>query len=397
MTDTAQAPEGIDPFKFRQTLGHYPTGVVVVTAVSPEGKPMAMVVGTFLSVSLDPPLVGFLPTKTSETFEQLRRADTFCINVLADDQEGLARQLARRDETKFDSVSWTPAPSGAPIIDGVVAAIDCSFDSITDAGDHYFVLAKVHELQVVNPVAPLLFFQGGYGSFTPLSMVAGPDAALINGVRLAELARREMELVAEKLDAECLAYVKVGDDVALVASAVAPGVAMLAQLGTRFPLMPPLGELFVAWEPEETIERWLDRAGKTADDEQRARYRERLDQVRDQGWAISLAGNTPDSKLYAAMRDYSERKVTPARLNELQEVFRDEAYRYEPGAVQDDQNYNADSLVVPVRDAEGTVVLVLRLSQMPKAKGSQFHVWADELLATAARVEQAIAAAPAAK
>ena len=78
--------EAIDATTFRETLGHYPTGVAVVTVVDDDGAPDGMVVGTFSSVSLDPPLIAFFPATSSRSFERIRTASAFCINVLASDQ-----------------------------------------------------------------------------------------------------------------------------------------------------------------------------------------------------------------------------------------------------------------------------------------------------------------------
>lgn len=119
MNDTTATE--IDQRLFRDVLGHYPTGVVAVTGMDPAGGPLGMVVGTFSSVSLDPPLVSFMPTKESQTYAQLREAETFCINVMAHDQQGLCRTLSQRDPHKFDHIDWTPSSSGAPKLDGAVA------------------------------------------------------------------------------------------------------------------------------------------------------------------------------------------------------------------------------------------------------------------------------------
>ena len=141
MSDTASTSEpAIEPRHFRETLGHYPTGVAVVTAVTEENGPVGMVVGSFTSVSLDPPLVAFMPQKTSGTFELLRTATSFCVNVLSADQERLCRRFATSGADKFDGVTWEPAPSGAPVLSDVVAWIDCSYESIVEAGDHYIVV-----------------------------------------------------------------------------------------------------------------------------------------------------------------------------------------------------------------------------------------------------------------
>ena len=78
-------------FQFRTILGHYPTCVVVVTALDAAGSPTGMTVGSFTSVSLDPPMIGFLPTRDSRSFRRLRGATSFCVNVLAADQEWLCQ------------------------------------------------------------------------------------------------------------------------------------------------------------------------------------------------------------------------------------------------------------------------------------------------------------------
>jgi flavin reductase (DIM6/NTAB) family NADH-FMN oxidoreductase RutF len=157
---------GIDPRLFRTVLGHYPTGVVVITAIGEDGAPAGMAVGSFTSVSLDPPLVAFLPDRSSTSFPKIRTAASFCVNVLASDQEEICRAFARSGGDKFAGVSWTPCSSGAPRLDGVSAWIDCEIESITEAGDHYIVLGRVLELAAPGPPVPLVFFRGTYGHFT---------------------------------------------------------------------------------------------------------------------------------------------------------------------------------------------------------------------------------------
>ena len=86
----------MEPGRFRHVVGHFPTGVVVVTAMHGEAGPVGMAVGSFTSVSLDPPLVAFLPDRSSTSFPKIRDVGSFCINVLADDQEHLCRAFAAR-------------------------------------------------------------------------------------------------------------------------------------------------------------------------------------------------------------------------------------------------------------------------------------------------------------
>lgn len=162
----------IDPLRFRQVLANYPTGVTVVTAIDEGGMPAGMAVGSFTSVSLDPPLIAFLPDRNSSSFPRIRTARSFCVNVLGAHQEDLCRAFAVRGGDKFAGVGWSPAPSGAPRLHGVAAWIDCEFDSVTEAGDHYLVLGRVRALDGTDHGLPLVFYQGAYGAFSPSPWLA---------------------------------------------------------------------------------------------------------------------------------------------------------------------------------------------------------------------------------
>lgn len=154
----------IDSAKFRQVLGHFPTGVTVVTTAA-EGGPAGMAIGSFTSVSLDPPLVAFLPARTSGSWPLIRAAGVFCVNVLAEDQEHLSRVFASKGDNKFAGVGWRPGPTGSPVLDGVLAWIDCRIDAVHEAGDHDIVVGRVVELSVAREAGPLVFYRGGYGKF----------------------------------------------------------------------------------------------------------------------------------------------------------------------------------------------------------------------------------------
>jgi flavin reductase (DIM6/NTAB) family NADH-FMN oxidoreductase RutF len=157
-----------DSAQFRKVLGHYPTGVTVVTGVG-RSAPTGMTIGSFTSVSLDPPLVGFLPMKSSDTWADIQPSGAFCVNVLAEAQGELCWRFAKETDDRFADVGWAPAPSGSPILDGAIAWIDCRIEEEVDAGDHWFVLGRVLALDVMaDDVAPLLFFRGKLGGFTAL-------------------------------------------------------------------------------------------------------------------------------------------------------------------------------------------------------------------------------------
>ncbi len=159
----------IDATLYRHVLGHYPTGVCVVTATDRSGEPVAMVVGSFSSVSLDPPLVGFFPDKGSSSWPRIAEAGSFCVNILASDQLDLCKRFATRGGDKFAGLSFARSANGSPVLDGVVAWMDCRLHAVHEAGDHYIALGLVQTLDIERGDAPLLFFRGQYGNFAALA------------------------------------------------------------------------------------------------------------------------------------------------------------------------------------------------------------------------------------
>jgi 3-hydroxy-9,10-secoandrosta-1,3,5(10)-triene-9,17-dione monooxygenase reductase component len=149
---------------FRYVLSHFPTGVVVVAGHGPEG-PTGLAVGSFSSISLDPPLVGFYLDRASTSWPLVRLAGRFCVNVLAHDQVELCRRFARSGGDKFAGVDWHPSPgSGVPVLDGVVAWVDCELEREIRLGDHELVVGAAAELGVERTDAPLIFLRGEFAA-----------------------------------------------------------------------------------------------------------------------------------------------------------------------------------------------------------------------------------------
>jgi 3-hydroxy-9,10-secoandrosta-1,3,5(10)-triene-9,17-dione monooxygenase reductase component len=156
----------VDTARFRQVLGHFPTGVTVVTATTGDG-PVGLAVGSFFSVSLDPPLVAFCAAKTSASYPKIEAAGHFVVNVLAEDQEDISRVFASKGIDKFAGIGYRPSPGGgAPVLSGVLAWVDCEIDAVHEAGDHWIVVGRVLDLEVVHEGGPLIFYRGGYGRVT---------------------------------------------------------------------------------------------------------------------------------------------------------------------------------------------------------------------------------------
>lgn len=156
----------IDSGDFRQVLGHFPTGVTVVTATGAE-RPIGVAIGSFASISLDPPLVGFFLGSSSASWPPIEESGHFCVNVLTSEQQELCGVMASKSDTKFDGVDITPAPgSGAPVLPDIHAMIDCRIESVVPTGDHNLVIGRVLGLEVTKPdAAPMVFYKGQYGSF----------------------------------------------------------------------------------------------------------------------------------------------------------------------------------------------------------------------------------------
>lgn len=148
--------------QFRDVLGRFASGVTVVTAIS-GGEPVGMTCQSFSSVSLDPPLVLFIPSKSSRAWPLIQRSGRFCVNFLAADQAELSNTMASRGVDKFAGIDWTPSEATAsPLLPGTLGHVDCTIHAVHEAGDHYVVIGRVLALAASDVPDPLLFFQGTY-------------------------------------------------------------------------------------------------------------------------------------------------------------------------------------------------------------------------------------------
>jgi flavin reductase (DIM6/NTAB) family NADH-FMN oxidoreductase RutF len=385
------SPTRLDPAVFRRVLGRFPTGVVVVTAIDADGLPAGMAVGSFTSVSLDPPLLAFFPDKSSSSFPRIRSSDSFCVNVLSADQEWVCRVFATKGADKFAGLSWRPAGSGSPILDGVVAWMDCELGTVQDAGDHFLVLGRVRDLAPGDAEQPLLFFKGGYGHFSSLSLSAPAEPDLLDQLRLVDVARGEMERLSADLDVECLAAALVRGQVVIVASSgQARAGAATTRVGQRMPFVPPLATPFVAWEAPAAVQLWLDRLNPALAEEDAARYRQLLERVRSRGWSLSLASAERIAFEAAVV------ELSPTSPNHDQEqAVRDAAHNlgwagHEPDDLEPEESYPVRNISGPVFDSAGRVVLMLSLFIGHRCTGSEVARLRDRLLEGCAVVTAAL-------
>jgi len=157
---------------FREIMSHYPTGVSVIASRTAEGEAIGMTVGTFTSVSLAPPLIGFFPDKRSTSWPKIAATGHFCVNILAHDQELLCRKFSGAERDRFSEVTHRFSQNGLPILDGAVAWIDCDIFSVQEAGDHLFVLGEVKAMDAERTASPLVFHRGKFGQVTCVEVVA---------------------------------------------------------------------------------------------------------------------------------------------------------------------------------------------------------------------------------
>ncbi|KQW47382.1 flavin reductase [Nocardioides sp. Root1257] len=371
-----------EPAHFRQVLGQYPTGVVVVTALDAEGRPLGMTVGSFTSVSLDPPLVAFLPDQSSSSWRALRESgDRFCVNVLGAHQEDVCRAIAVRKTDKFDGIGWRTSPQGNPIIDGAVAYIDCTTEQIHGAGDHHIVVGRVQHLDLVGAEEPLLFFRGGYGSFAPLSLASAGTADLLEHLRLVDLARPQMEALAARFDTEVTAIALVRDELVLAAAAGRTRLAVApTRVGQRLPFIPPLGSCFAAWGDDRVRNAWLQEG---------VQHVPAL--VRQRGYSVAL-GHGTGAQLEELSTRFHQGDAGVSR-EELLEAIASSVSDYNPAS--HDGPVELRFLSAPVFDADGRVAFTLTLWGPPGEVGpDQVALRVDALLAAAAAATAGIGGVP---
>lgn len=273
---------------FRHVLGQYPTGVTLITAPGIDGDPIGMVVGTFTSVSLEPPLVAFLPARNSSTWPKIREAGSFCANVLTSPQEEVCRAFSQRREDRFSAFEWFPG-TGGPRLKGAAAWIDCTIEDVVPGGDHDIVLGRVQDLDVGEaPDLPLLFLRGGYGSFSMRS-IQSLDSALNRHLRAVDAARPEVEALAAELGVECVASVAVEDTVIV---ATAAGLKQSQQrvpsrVGISHPLAAPLASVHVAWAAEPEQRRWLTEGSRLLGSLDAEIEKAELVAVRERGYGVT--------------------------------------------------------------------------------------------------------------
>ena len=151
----------IEKNELRRVMGHFATGVTVITSIRSSGEMHGLTANAFTSVSLVPPLLLVCIDKKAESYPCFDESKIFTVNVLAADQEALSRRFAVTGGDKFEGVSYKVGANGAPILDGALAFLECKVTEKIDGGDHTIYVGEIEQAETKEG-KPLLFFRGGY-------------------------------------------------------------------------------------------------------------------------------------------------------------------------------------------------------------------------------------------
>lgn len=151
----------IEKNELRRVMGHFATGVTVITTFSKEGKLHGLTANAVSSLSLDPPLLIICVDKKADSYASFEDSRVFTVNILADDQEDISRRFAVSGGEKFEGVAYRRGANGAPILSGALAHLECKLYANYDGGDHTIYLGLIEEAET-REGKPLLFFRGGY-------------------------------------------------------------------------------------------------------------------------------------------------------------------------------------------------------------------------------------------
>ena len=153
---------GFDETDLRFVLSHFTTGITVVTARDDAGRPRAITVNAFSSVSLDPPLILYCLGKSAFNFEVFRKAKAFAVNILSADQKALSDRFAYEAVDDYSDLAVGELATGSPVLAGCIGVLDCETEAIHEAGDHLIVVGRVRALSAEREAEPLLYFRSRY-------------------------------------------------------------------------------------------------------------------------------------------------------------------------------------------------------------------------------------------
>jgi flavin reductase (DIM6/NTAB) family NADH-FMN oxidoreductase RutF len=149
------------PDDFRRVLGHFASGVTIVSTCDADGRPTGLTASAFSSVSLDPPLILVCVDHKSQSYPAMRERGRFAVNILAANQEAVSRRFASSRLDKFEGVPHRITDLGVPLVDGAIAQLECTTVSTHVEGDHTIFVGRVERASAAGG-DPLLYSRGRY-------------------------------------------------------------------------------------------------------------------------------------------------------------------------------------------------------------------------------------------
>lgn len=274
---------------WRAVLGEYPTGVCLIASRDRENEPIGLIVGSFVAVSEEPPLIGFFAGTHSSSLPALVDSGRFSVSVLSEKSEPFARAFTQKAPDRWEMTTPVDSATGTPRLADSVVWFDASIEDTHTYGDHIFVVGRVQDFGTGSAAAemPLLFRRAGYGTFAAPS--ENYDArAFIERLRWATGAEREIEALANDLDVEVTVTTQLGDSVVTLAS-VRPrsSLSSYQNVGASHPWAAPIASIFAAWAPKPQRHAWEEASRHLTGSVDRELIRGLLHGVRERGYAVA--------------------------------------------------------------------------------------------------------------
>ncbi|GHF05403.1 flavin reductase [Pseudolysinimonas yzui] len=396
---TAAPPEATRTEWWRAVLNEYPTGVSLVTARRANGDPVGMIVGSFVAVSEEPPLIGYFGDDVSTTFPAFLEADRFAVSVLSHAHDDLLRAFIRKDPDRYQRPELVTTPGGLLRLGDAVAWFEARTESIQRYGDHQLVVGAVGDFGVGSADAgsPLLYRRGGFGAFTVPS--DGVDARLI-GERLAaaQSASEILQTVADRIGRDIAITTLAGESVVVLSMVAAsqselrsalppprmPGAGPVRAIGLSLPFAAPVEPLFAAWAPDRVRSFWIERARHLVGAVDRRRVEGQLAAIRERGYAVSVDQDLT-FRFMSLVTDPTVAHESYAR------VWSEYASRVVESVSSELPLSDIAAIQVPVFDAHGEVVLGLTVSAVgPFDEIADLDAFAAQLIEAAALISQAL-------
>jgi flavin reductase (DIM6/NTAB) family NADH-FMN oxidoreductase RutF/DNA-binding IclR family transcriptional regulator len=371
---------------WRAALGEYPTGVCLVTGVAGDGSPVGMVVGSFVAVSEDPPLIGFFAGRRSSTLPVLEESGCFTVSVLADRSESLCRAFATKDPGRWEQGAFERSGTAAPRVSDAVAWFDARIEEVRDYGDHSFVVGRITDAGAGAGSAdmPLLFRRAGYGAFAAPSDTFD-TRAFIERLRWATVGEREVRELADDFGVHVTLTSQIGDAVVTLA-AVNPSSSgsSYENVGASHPWAAPIASIFAAWAPPPRRRAWEEASRHLTGAVDRPLLERILSGVRERGYAVAGdAGLTADFLRLARSADVD--RETYARI--WADIATSRAELEPDGSV----DWSRVAVVqMPVFGPDGEVVMALYAITSTSFDGATGERLVERMSQTAGRIARSI-------